>query len=109
MAFNNAINENQTSFLEQINLWVEKGLEKEVQEKFYSIHIYDLETRNKFENIISGIFYLANLNTVNLTVYTFNNLVGYNSFDLVNKLSDSTRIIHTYYSVRTNEKNTLIL
>lgn len=85
----------QDHFNERIKNWVEKGLEDELKKEFISIKAFD--GREDFEKIISGIFYLAN-QKCHVRLNRYENLVGYDSQDLINKLYEvQTEFKEEYY------------
>lgn len=100
--FNKAKNKDQESFFAEIKKWVDKDLEKEVQQRFYNFKIYDCKDKHEFENIISGIFYLANLESKNNSYPT--NIVGYNDRDLIEKLGDKRKLIDKFYTGEEGER-----
>ncbi|MBC5773139.1 hypothetical protein H8S95_03610 [Pontibacter sp. KCTC 32443] len=83
VAFTNARLKSQTEFNKFILARVSEGLDRELKTRFEDIREY--ESREDFEKIIRGIFYLANLKPTDNDRYF--SIVGYNDEDLINKLS----------------------
>jgi len=82
-------------FNDRINKWVEKGLEKELQNRFEDINNYD--DSEDFEKIITAIFHLANQKVLSEKSEKYY-YVGYDKNDLINKLiNDEGRLSESYY------------
>lgn len=70
-----------------ITKWVAQGLQLEVIRKFNQISKY--QNREDFENIIEGIFHLANQKAEGgIRPFSLEGFVGYTNSDLISKLSD---------------------
>lgn len=72
-------------FKKKIKIWVDQGLEDEVQKQFENTNTFS--DKNDYEKIILGIFHLANQKSKKSQFYS-RSKVGYNGDDLFKKLSN---------------------
>jgi len=83
--FDKARMKSQDEFNKKISNWIHKGMVNEVKQRFYQIKTFD--NKDDFEKIIRAIFYLANLPTNHNSVIALQNIIDYDTQDLLSKIT----------------------
>lgn len=85
-------------FLNQITIWVNKGMAQEIKNKFYEIDIFD--NQEDFEKIILSIFHLANLPSKEPNHWG-KYLINFDNENLLRKLKNyNSSITERYYNFK---------
>jgi len=92
--FSKARKKKKEEFFEEIDNWIEKGYDSEVERKL--ANITDFDNKEDFEKVISAIFHFAN--TESKSDESFMPFKGFNARNLYEKMHDSQeRITQKFY------------